>query len=334
MCYLHQNKKFFYTPQVYFFFVLLILTVIMILSAESWLMVWLFLEINLLLFIPMMFSKKSKYQSEASLKYFINQAMSSVMILSAITFLPHVSYLVDMALCAAFSLKMGVAPLHGWLISVSSSLSWFSLWLLLILQKVGPMLVMNTLVNFGTFMMLYVFVTSTAVMGAVGGLSTPSMKKIMAYSSIAQMGWLLMALISSSELWVMYFMIYSSVTSVILLSLYFTKSTKLNDLLTNKNKLMKIMMSINMLAIAGLPPFSGFIMKMTLIMQILETNKMFILFPLITSSLVSLFFYSRIFYMNIINYSGLKMKMNKPFLEKWLICANTLALPVGGLALL
>nr|YP_003875577.1 NADH dehydrogenase subunit 2 [Caprella mutica]ADA69722.1 NADH dehydrogenase subunit 2 [Caprella mutica] len=318
-------------PSSFLFLMLLATTIFMIISADSWLMMWLFFEINLLLFIPLLFSKKSKYQSEASLKYFLNQAMSSVLILSSITFLSTSEPLCYCLLCTAFSLKMGVAPLHGWLITISSSISWLSLWLLLIPQKIAPMLIMSTLIKKDSFLLLCVFIILSALLGAWGGLTTPSMKKIITYSSIAQMSWLLTSLLSSTITWVVYFIIYSLITTSITVSLAFMKTNKMNDLLSSKNKLMKTLMMMNMLAIAGLPPFSGFMMKLTLIMKTIEISKSFLLLPLILSSLISLYFYSRIFYMSLMDSSTSKTENNKKIIEKIIIFFNIFSLPVGFL---
>nr|YP_010708720.1 NADH dehydrogenase subunit 2 [Caprella acanthogaster]WCR50886.1 NADH dehydrogenase subunit 2 [Caprella acanthogaster] len=316
-------------PSSFLFLTLLVATIFMIVSADSWLMMWIFFEVNLLLFIPLLFSKKSKYQSEASLKYFLNQAMSSVFILSSVTFLNASEPLCYYLLCTAFSLKMGVAPLHGWLITISSSISWLSLWLLLIPQKIAPMLIMSMLIKKDYFLLVCVFIVLSALLGAWGGLTTPSMKKIITYSSIAQMGWLLTSLLSSTITWITYFIVYSLITTSITLSLSFMKANKINDLLSSKNKLMKTLMMVNMLATAGLPPFSGFMMKLTLVMKTIEVSKSFLLLPLILSSLASLYFYTRVFYMSLMDTAASKTNNKKIFFEKIIIFFNIFSLPVG-----
>nr|YP_010708707.1 NADH dehydrogenase subunit 2 [Caprella penantis]WCR50873.1 NADH dehydrogenase subunit 2 [Caprella penantis] len=315
-------------PSVILFFSLLFLTIFMIISVDSWLMMWLFLEINLLLFIPLLFSKKSKYQGEASLKYFINQAMASVLILSSITFLSNNLNTMSNTLCLALSLKMGVAPLHGWLVSVSNSISWFSLWLLLIPQKVAPMMMMICLTT-SAFSLLVLLISMTALMGAMGGLTAPAIKKMMAYSSISQMGWLMSALLCGRLIWSAYFAVYSAITSTILITLSFMKANKINDFLCSKYSLLKTIMLFNMLAMAGLPPFTGFIMKMSLIIKLNQIEQTLFLLPLIMSSLVSLYFYMRIFYTNFLSMTNLKKENQMSSMEKMLIFINTASLPMG-----
>lgn len=291
-------------------------------------MIWLFLEINLLLFIPLLFSKKSKYQREASLKYFINQAIASILILSSITFLSHHLVFIVNTLCLALSLKLGVAPLHGWLVSVSNSISWFSLWLLLIPQKIAPIIIIICLTS-STFLLLILLISLTALIGAIGGLTTPSIKKIIAYSSISQMGWLISALLCGRPIWVTYFIIYSLITSTILFTISFTKTNKINDLLLTKHNLLKTIILFNILAIAGLPPFTGFVIKLTLVIRLYNTAQTAFLLPLIVSSLVSLYFYTRIFYINFIFITNLKKENKIRIIEKSLIFLNTLSLPIG-----
>lgn len=297
-------------------------------------MLWIFLEINLLLFIPLLFGKKRKYQSESSLKYFINQAISSVLILSAVTFLAPFNYLRLRVLVSAFRLKMGVAPLHGWLIAVSSSISWFRLWLLLIPQKIAPIFIVGSLVDRKVLILLYFYILVTALLGALGGLTTPSIKKIITYSSISQIRWLLVALTLGNNIWIVYFLVYSMITSVIMLTLSFTKTNKINDLLSRKNKIIKIIIIINILSISGLPPFSGFMIKLTLILKASERLRALLLAPLISSSLVSLYFYTRVFYINLVVLSSKKLEENKTTFEKMVISINLVTLPIGLVLLL
>ena len=254
--------------------------------------------------------------------------MASVLILSSITFLSNNLNTIRNTLCLALSLKIGVAPLHGWLVSVSNSISWFSLWLLLIPQKVAPIIIIICLTT-SAFSLLVLLISITALMGAIGGLTTPAIKKIMAYSSISQIGWLMSALLCGRLIWSAYFVIYSAITSTILITLSFIKANKINDFLWRKYSLLKTIILFNMLAIAGLPPFTGFIIKISLIIKLNQIEQTLFLLPLIISSLVSLYFYIRIFYINFLSITNLKKENQISWIEKILIFINTARLPIG-----
>nr|UCP07201.1 NADH dehydrogenase subunit 2 [Cyamus boopis] len=315
-------------PSSLLFFISLVTSTFMVLSAESWFMVWLFLEINLLLFIPFLFIKKSKYQGEASLKYFINQACSSIIILTSVSLLTSNYYFFNL-LYLAFMLKMGVAPLHGWLISVSSSIEWLGLWLLMVPQKVAPMFVVFMLQKQFLFNLILMFIIFTAFMGALGGLTTPSLKKIIVYSSIAQMGWLLAAAMVGVLPVFFYFLVYSMMLSVLVATLSFTFCNKINDLMTSKMKNLKILITMNMMSLGGLPPFSGFMIKAFVMISLTESpNLSSLLTPLIISSVISLFFYIRVFYAALMLKTSKKSVTSAQSLKSsFLVSLNLLTLP-------
>jgi NADH-ubiquinone oxidoreductase chain 2 len=87
-------------------------------SSNSWLGAWIGLEINLISFIPLMSSQENIYTTEASLKYFLVQALAS----SSLLFLVVIKMLVSntmitrrmhsYAVITPLLMKIGAAPLH------------------------------------------------------------------------------------------------------------------------------------------------------------------------------------------------------------------------------
>jgi NADH-ubiquinone oxidoreductase chain 2 len=89
-------------------------------SSNSWFGAWIGLEINLISFIPLMSSQENIFTTEASLKYFIIQALAS----SVLLFLVAIEALISQApllaggniyeyvIMSPLLLKMGAAPIH------------------------------------------------------------------------------------------------------------------------------------------------------------------------------------------------------------------------------
>ena len=137
------------------------------------------------------------------------------------------------------------------------------------------------------------------------------------------------ALLCGRLIWSTYFVVYSAITSTILITLSFIKANKINDFLLTKYSLLKTIILFNILAIAGLPPFTGFIIKLSLIVKLNQAGQTLFLLPLIVSSLVSLYFYTRVFYINFLSVTNLKKENQIRWIEKLLIFINTARLPTG-----
>nr|YP_009739780.1 NADH dehydrogenase subunit 2 [Bactrurus brachycaudus]QIC54392.1 NADH dehydrogenase subunit 2 [Bactrurus brachycaudus] len=284
-------------PSFLLFLFSLMVSIVMIFSANSWFMAWLCLELNLLMFIPMIFSSTSKYSVEASLKYFLIQMVASIMILaSASIMILGASKMISFFMFAALMLKMGAAPCHQWLPSMVDGLSWPLVFILLTLQKAGPLSLAPSLNNwFETDMAILIFIISSALIGAWGGLIQSSLRKILAFSSIAHLSWILTAMLMMGSMWLTYFCLYSLLLMSVVAPLMSFQLTKLSQLLAKSSfDPKKLIVFLTLLSLGGLPPFTGFIPKL-LILQILMNKSFFFLFSvLLTSAFFTLFFYLRV----------------------------------------
>jgi NADH-ubiquinone oxidoreductase chain 2 len=88
-------------------------------SSNSWLGAWIGLEINLISFIPLISSQENILTTEASLKYFVIQALASstLMLLVIIRALTNNGLTTEMRIneymiIIPLLLKIGAAPLH------------------------------------------------------------------------------------------------------------------------------------------------------------------------------------------------------------------------------
>nr|DAZ91329.1 TPA_asm: ND2 [Echinogammarus veneris] len=276
------------------------LSVVVATSSNSWFMIWLSLEINLLSFIPLLTSNKNKYTSEAALKYFLIQSFASVLIIASAS-LNLSQNLAILFLAGALFLKLGAAPSHQWLPSMIDGLSWPMVSLLLTVQKFTPLILIFFLFKTNHIHMFYIFYMSfSALIGAIGGLSQSSLRKIMAYSSIAHLAWMLVSLQSTMYLWGFYFFIYSSMLMMLSSLLYFSGNYSLTDVISMKKSYFSLILAISFLSLGGLPPFTGFLPKLVIIQDIFLHDQVLLSFPLLTSSFISLFFYMRVILYNLL----------------------------------
>nr|URX53215.1 NADH dehydrogenase subunit 2 [Rugitermes laticollis] len=275
-------------------------------SSNSWLGAWMGLEINLLSFIPLMSSQENIYSTEASLKYFIIQALASSTLLflvmmkalanqTTVMMEEAYSYMIMIPLL----LKMGAAPLHWWFPSVMEGLNWTNCLLTMTIQKIAPMMLTSYLIN--TNMLTFTIILTSVIIGSLGGMNQTSLRKILTYSSINHTGWMLTAMLGGNNLWIMYFIVYSllvfSMTTI-------TKSFNIsfiNQTMTSKSKTaIKLMLFTTLLSLSGLPPFIGFLPKWVVIQMLIMNGLSFIMTIMVLASLMTLYYYLRVCYSSFI----------------------------------
>nr|YP_009919039.1 NADH dehydrogenase subunit 2 [Hylemya vagans]QMP96632.1 NADH dehydrogenase subunit 2 [Hylemya vagans] len=286
------------SSKIMFFSILMMGTFISI-SANSWLGTWMGLEINLLSFIPLM-SDNKLMSTEASLKYFLTQAMaSSVFLFAIILFLlnsnKNSNYFMEMMTFSSLLLKSGSAPFHFWFPNVIEGLSWLNSLILMTWQKIAPLM----LISYIMFKPLIITsIVMSSLIGALGGLNQTSLRKLMAYSSINHLSWMLAAMYSNNLLWMVYFMFYTFLTFTMIFMLNMFKISHINQLLTMffYSKSMKFFLFFNLLSLGGLPPFLGFFPKWIVIQLMTINNQLFLLTFMVLMTLITLYFYIRLCY--------------------------------------
>nr|YP_009727446.1 NADH dehydrogenase subunit 2 [Psychomantis borneensis]QIA48586.1 NADH dehydrogenase subunit 2 [Psychomantis borneensis] len=272
--------------------------------ANSWMGAWMGLEINLLSFIPLLSSNKNMFSTESSLKYFLIQAIASSTLLFLILLKTNIHEMFYFTMNSTWNnlvlipllMKIACAPFHWWLPSVVEGLSWMNCFIILSIQKIAPlMLISYMLMNnyFIQFMIIF-----SAFIGAIGGLNQISLRKILSFSSINHIGWMLAAMIMGSNLWLMYFIIYT-INIITIISMTATTnlsyiSQTFNSL--NNKKIIKFLLFMAMMSLGGLPPFLGFFPKWIMIQFMNQNLMIFTSFILIMSSLLTLYYYMRMMY--------------------------------------
>nr|YP_006504039.1 NADH dehydrogenase subunit 2 [Cryptocercus relictus]AFM92539.1 NADH dehydrogenase subunit 2 [Cryptocercus relictus] len=300
--------------------ILLMLTmmsgILISISSNSWIGAWMGLEINLMSFIPLMSNSKNTYTTESSLKYFIIQAMASsfllfIVVMKAMTedmFTMGNDNINTMIIMTPLLLKSGAAPFHWWFPSVMEGMSWMNCLLLMTMQKVAPMMMISYMMKMNSFSSIIIL--SSTIIGAIGGLNQLSIRKILTYSSINHTGWMLAALMINENMWILYFMIYATLTTTIVMIIKPFNTSFINQtfLMNKEMNTMKFMMFTTLLSMGGLPPFMGFLPKWIIIQMMIMNNMNIIMTTMVVMSLMTLYFYLRI------SYSSFMMLHSEP---KW-----------------
>nr|YP_009655123.1 NADH dehydrogenase subunit 2 [Phodopus sungorus]QCL17054.1 NADH dehydrogenase subunit 2 [Phodopus sungorus] len=276
--------------------------------STNYFLMWIGLEMNLLAIIPLMSSKNNPRSTEAATKYFITQAMASMIFLLAITmnfkFLgtwtinPQSNNTITTLMFIALAIKLGLAPLHSWLPEVTQGISLKMNIILLTWQKLAPMTILYQIHELINPYLLISSAMASVLIGAWNGLNQTQTRKIMAYSSIAHMGWMVSILPYNPSLTMINLTIYILMTLAMFSILHphsFT-SIKTTSLLWNKMPILLPLMAIILLSMGGLPPLTGFLPKWLIISELLKNNNYILATSMAMAALINLFFYTRLIY--------------------------------------
>nr|WPW52621.1 NADH dehydrogenase subunit 2 [Mus musculus musculus]WPW52751.1 NADH dehydrogenase subunit 2 [Mus musculus musculus] len=277
-------------------------------SSTNLMLMWVGLEFSLLAIIPMLINKKNPRSTEAATKYFVTQATASMIILLAIVlnykqlgtwvFQQQTNSLIINMTLMALSMKLGLAPFHFWLPEVTQGIPLHMGLILLTWQKIAPLSILIQIYPLLNSTIILMLAITSIFMGAWGGLNQTQMRKIMAYSSIAHMGWMLAILPYNPSLTLLNLMIYIILTVPMFMALMLNSSMTINSisLLWNKTPAMLTMISLMLLSLGGLPPLTGFLPKWIIITELMKNNCLIMATLMAMMALLNLFFYTRLIY--------------------------------------
>nr|YP_009643402.1 NADH dehydrogenase subunit 2 [Physopelta slanbuschii]APO08819.1 NADH dehydrogenase subunit 2 [Physopelta slanbuschii] len=312
------------------FLMVMMLSTLIVMSSNNWIGMWMGLEINLMSFIPFISEMKNKNSSQAMMIYFLTQSIGSITMMFSIMMntliMINSSFTnewLNILLMTSLLVKLGGAPFHMWLPEMMANLKWDQCFILMTWQKIAPLSIM---MNLKPNWFMYTMMTLSTVMGAIGGLNQTSVRKIMAYSSINHLGWM-MALMTKQVTWYMYMLMYMMM--MIAIWLMFDNIYFMNQFSNSNPSMMeKMMMAISMMSLGGLPPFIGFLPKFMVIQSMMGSNMMCIMM-MSFMSLITLFYYLRMISTIMMNYSTMNKWMTKKKNNKlWLILLINISLPV------
>nr|BCD33205.1 NADH dehydrogenase subunit 2 [Channa ornatipinnis] len=275
--------------------------------SSHWFLAWMGLEINTLAILPLMAQPHHPRAVEATTKYFLTQATAAATILFAsttnawltgqwdITQMTHP--LPTTILLLALALKIGLAPLHSWLPEVLQGLDLTTGLILSTWQKLAPFALLLQVQPNNPPMMILLALASTLV-GGWGGLNQTQLRKILAYSSIAHLGWMILVLQFSPSLTLLTLLIYIVMTSSMFILFKFNKSTNINTLATSWNKapILTSLSPLLLLSLGGLPPLTGFMPKWLILQELTKQGLPLIATLAALAALLSLYYYLRLSY--------------------------------------
>nr|YP_001876457.2 NADH dehydrogenase subunit 2 [Cobitis choii]ACC97191.2 NADH dehydrogenase subunit 2 [Cobitis choii] len=294
-------------------------------ASSHWLLAWMGLEINTLAIIPLMAQQHHPRAVEATTKYFLTQATAAAMILFAATTnawimgewdINSLSHpLASTLVIAALSLKIGLAPVHFWLPEVLQGLDLLTGLILSTWQKLAPFaLIIQVAPTIDPHLLMSMGLLSTLV-GGWGGLNQTQLRKILAYSSIAHMGWMIIILQFSPQLTLLALGMYIFMTATAFLSFKMSMATKINTLSTAWAKTPTLMATtaLALLSLGGLPPLTGFMPKWLILQEMSKQGLPLTATIMALAALLSLYFYLRLCYAMALTISPVTMNSMMPW---------------------
>ena len=165
---------------------------------------------------------------------------------------------------------------------------------------------------------LWPIAAATMIVGTVVGVAQQNVKRMLAYSSIAHGGYLLLALISGNDVGkssVLFYLLTYALTNlgafgvIVLLEDHDRPNDRVGDYagLWNDHPALAALMTIFLLSLGGFPPLAGFIAKWYVFSAAIKAGYVWLAIIGVLTSVVSVFFYLRIVVMMYMQPSGESM---------------------------
>jgi len=347
-----------FIPYGFLFFFITIFGAVYSLRSRHWLGAWVGLEINLIAFIPIILYRGIVLETESAIKYFIFQAVGSALIIFRRLLRFGLDFTWDLSindssflvfkgifiLRIGLFLKLGVFPFHMWFPSVIAGLSWFARFLLLTWQKIAPLFLLffiSYMWGSQIIFFLLLIAAGSRLVGGIGGINQTQLRALLAYSSIAHLGWIVFCCFLREARLEAYFGIYFFISLCIFLVIWNIEVNLVFQAFSSffgRNVIARFSFILFFLSLGGIPPLLGFAPKWMVLNLGRERNLFFILIILIIGSLLRLFYYlslifSSFFSSSSVFFKELNFSENNYFLNIILVVGTGLNL-FGGLIFL
>jgi NADH-quinone oxidoreductase subunit N len=312
-----------------------LLGVMLLISANSLVTVYLGLELtSLSTYALVAFDRESRRGSEAAMKYFVLGSMASGMLLYGMSMIYGATgsldlYQISSAIAArgaddlvlvfglvflvvGLAFKLGVVPFHMWIPDVYHGAPVAVTLFISSVPKMAAFAMAFRLLQTGLGelhtdwqQMLALLAVFSIVLGNLAAIAQSNIKRMLAYSTISHMGFILLGFLPGSAEGYgagMYYVIVYSIMSaaafgmVILLSARGVEAENLDDFkgLNQRNSWYAAIMAIVMFSMAGVPVFVGFFAKWLVIKAALEANMVWLAILAVIFSVVGAFYYLRV----------------------------------------
>ncbi len=316
-----------------FYILLLVATTGMSLMASSADMIMLYLAIettSIPLYVLAGFFKRDEKSTEAGFKYLLFGAMASALMLYGFSLLfgfSGVTGLADLAaviesgglntaimlsslllILMGFSFKIAVFPFHFWAPDVYEGAPTPIAGFLSTASKAAgfAVLVRVILVAFPTISaewttLIAIVATISMTLGNAIALTQKNIKRLLAYSSIAHAGYILVGVVAFSKLGltsVVFYLIAYMFTNLAAFGIIVavwrtTKSDEIVDYdgLSRRAPMLALAMLVAFLSLAGMPPFGGFMAKVLVFAAAVEAGWVWLAFVGVLNSIIGLYYY-------------------------------------------
>lgn len=361
ICFLIQKKYFIQQKiNLYEINILLLISLLglmFLISSNHFITLYLAIELQSLSFYILTASqKKSILSVEAALKYFILGSIASgfilfgssilyailgslnfsniFLILSNINFLENIDLLISIIYGFIFIIiglffKIGVVPFHFWLPDVYEGAPNNITAFFAIVPKIAFIGILirfffDLFYNISIFFELFFYITAilSMLIGSLSALQQKKIKRLLAYSSISHVGFILIGFTSNLLNNIPYILLYIIIyiimsinlwTSYISLNINHKPIKYLTDLsnIYNINSLISLILILNIFSLAGIPPLAGFFSKFFIFYSGIKNGYFSLIFFAIIISIISSFYY-----LKIIKIIYFEKNIKKKFLDK------------------
>jgi NADH-quinone oxidoreductase subunit N len=304
-------------------------------SANSLLVIYLGLELlSLSLYALVAFNRDSASSAEAAMKYFVLGAIASGTLLYGISLLYGVSGTLDLGELSAHlsapggitipallglafvivgvAFKFGAVPFHMWLPDVYEGaptpvtlyigsvpkIAAFALTWRILVEGLGP-------IHDSWQGMLIVLSLLSLIIGNVVAIAQANLKRMLAYSTISHVGFILMGFIAGTEQGLGAAMFYTltyvimaagAFGMIILLSRKGFEAERLEDFkgLNARSPWYALMMLMIMFSMAGVPPFIGFYAKLLVLGSLVDVGLTWMAAVAVLLAVIGAFYYLRL----------------------------------------
>nr|AAG00739.1 NADH dehydrogenase subunit 2 [Diploderma splendidum] len=280
-----------------------------VMMSNNWLLAWLNLEMNMLAILPVISKTKHPRAIEASTKYFLTQTIASCLLLFSCT--TNAWYMgtwsitqmdntyTSTLVLLALTMKAGTVPTHFWLPEVMQGSTLTTTMLMSTWQKMAPMALIYSVSNHTSPNITLMLGLLSTAFGGWGGMNQTQLRKMMAYSSITNMGWtvMILSLQPKASMISIFTYIITIIPTILMMELTSTKTLQNMTTSWSTSPITTTMLALLLLSTAGLPPLTGFIPKLLILNELVTQNLTPMAMAAATASLLSLIFYLRMAYL-------------------------------------